>query len=214
LSQADALIGINAIANPLSYIAFAPSVTIFARLEELGTGNYDTTSFELIINPTPPDLGPFEMVLCDDELQGSSPTDEISTFDFTSLHNEITNGDPSLTIAWFLSYVDEAADIPIPNPTTFQNSFTPQTVIGRVENAFGCKTLVTLTLSVMPNPSPNLNPTSLEVCDDDNDGIFSGWDLTLADIDILGGEPDVSIFYWGTLAEAQAGVPGTEIVMP
>src|SRR5690606_2907029 len=111
---ADALNGTNPIVTSSSYVS-AGNQTIFARIEEVATGDFDTTNFELYVNPTPPDLGPFEMVLCDDELQGSTPTDEISTFDFTSLHNEITNGDPSLTIAWFLSYVDEAADIPIPN---------------------------------------------------------------------------------------------------
>src|SRR5690606_32838171 len=39
LSQADALNGINPLANPLSYVVFAPSETIFGSLEELGTGN-------------------------------------------------------------------------------------------------------------------------------------------------------------------------------
>ncbi len=212
-SMADAQARINYIVNSSTYTS-AGQQTIFARIEDLATGDYAVTDFELIVNPIPIDYGPFEMMLCDDELQGSTPTDEISTFDFTSLHNEITNGDPSLTIAWFLSYVDEAADIPIPNPTTFQNFATPQTVIGRVSSAFGCKTLVTLTLVVMPNPSPNMNPTPLEVCDDDNDGIYSGWDLTVADAEILDAQPNASIFYWDNLAAAQAGVPGTEIVMP
>src|SRR5690606_157595 len=126
-----------------------------------------------------------EMILCDDDLQGSTLTDGISTFDLTSLFNEIVNGDPSLTVEWFFSYTDEAADLPIPNPSTFQNNSAPQTVIARVTSAFGCKTLVTITLVVLPNPSPNLNPTPLIICDDDNDGIYSGWDLTLADVDII-----------------------------
>lgn len=211
ISQADALTGTNPIANPSNHVVVAPSEAIFARLEEIGTGDYDTTSFELIINPTPPDLGPFEMVLCDDELQGSTPTDEISTFDLTSLHDEVTNGDPELTVEWFYSYADEAANLPIPNPTTFQNTSGPQTVIGRVESAFGCKTLVTLTLVVMPNPTPNMNPTPLELCDDDDDGLVGGWDLTVADFDIIGGEPDVNIRYYETLQNAQNGIPGTEI---
>lgn len=213
LSQTDALNGINAIANSSSYVAFAPSETIFARLEELATGDFDTTSFELIINPTPPDLGPFEMVLCDDELQGSTLTDGISTFDLTSLFNEIVNGDPSLTVEWFESYADEAVNAPIPNPSTFQNNSAPETVIARITSAFGCKTLVTIDLVVVPNPTPNFNPTPLEVCDDNNDG-FSVFDLTSKDAEILNGQSNVQITYYEILEEAEVGVPGSEIPSP
>ncbi|MDP2687962.1 MAG: T9SS type A sorting domain-containing protein [Aequorivita sp.] len=176
-------------------------------------GCYDIIELNIIVDASPPDHGPFEMVLCDDELQGSTPTDVISTFDLTSMHNEVSNGDPGLTVEWFFSYADEAANLPIPNPTTFQNSSTPQTVIGRVENAFGCKTLVTLTLVVMPNPTPNMNPTPLEVCDDDNDG-FSVFDLNSKDAEIINGQNDVEITYHETLADAQNGTPGTEIPSP
>ncbi len=172
----DAQNSTNTIVNPQSYESAGQ--TIFARIEEVATGDFDTTNFELYVVTIPPDLGPFEMILCDDDLQGSTLNDGISTFDLTSREMEIVNGDPSLTVEWFNTYADEVANIPIPNPTTFQNSSTPQTVIGRVENAFGCKTLVTLTLVVLPNPSPNMNPTPLEVCDDDNDG-FAVFDLNI-----------------------------------
>ncbi|MEM0519464.1 T9SS type A sorting domain-containing protein [Aequorivita flava] len=204
-SQVDADSGNNPIANPWSYFASAPFETIYARLEDMGSGDYDTTNFELIINPTPPNLGPFEIMLCDDELQGSTSTDTISTFDLTANNQVITGGDPTLTVTWFLSFADEAANIPIPNPTTYQNIATPQTVIGRVENTFGCKTLVALTLSVWPNPSPNANPTPLIVCDDDNDG-FAAFDLTLKDVEIGNGQQNINITYHENEIDAQLGV--------
>src|SRR5688572_19372845 len=53
LSRADALSGSNPIANSSSHVAFAPSKTIFARLEELATGDFATRCFEVIIYPTP-----------------------------------------------------------------------------------------------------------------------------------------------------------------
>ncbi|MCZ4320340.1 T9SS type B sorting domain-containing protein [Aequorivita viscosa] len=154
------------------------------------------------------------MALCDDELQGSTLDDEISTFDLTTQDILVTGGDPTITVAWFLNPADEAAGIPIPNPTTFQNTATPQTVIGRATSEFGCNTLVTLTLTVLPNPNPNTTPDPLELCDDDDDGIVGGWDLTLADTDIIAGEPDVSVTYYELEADAIAGVAGTEITMP
>ncbi|MCG2417922.1 T9SS type A sorting domain-containing protein [Aequorivita sp. F47161] len=204
LSQSDADAAINPIANPSNYVAIAPVETIYARLQELGTGDFDTTNFELIIDPTPPNLGPFEMMLCDDEIGGSTPTDEISTFDLTSIHNEVTNGDPSLTVTWFMNAADEAANIPIPNPSAYQNIATPQTVIGRVAFANGCKTLVTLTLSVLPNPNPNQNPDPLLVCDDDNDG-FGIFDLTVKDAEIGNGQQNINITYHETEIDAHNG---------
>ncbi|AFL80355.1 hypothetical protein Aeqsu_0852 [Aequorivita sublithincola DSM 14238] len=180
-------------------------------------GCYDIVELILIVEPRPEDLGPFEWELCDDELQGSTLTDGISTFDLTSRTAQVTNNIPTLTVTWFLTYADETADNPIPNPELFQNTETPQTIIGRVTSAFGCNTLVTLTLTVLPNPSPNFDPIPLTLCDNGingDDGIAEGWDLTLADDDIIDGEDDVAVLYYDTYARAEAGLAGTEIVMP
>jgi gliding motility-associated-like protein len=177
-------------------------------------GCYDIVELQLIVDPRPDNLGPFDYMLCDDELQGSTLTDEISTFDLTSYNLQVTNNIPTHTVEWFFNYADEAADIPIPNPTTYQNISTPQTVIGRVTSEFGCKTLVTMRLTVLPNPSPNFNPTPLELCDDDDDGLVGGWDLTFADTDIIDGELDVTVKYYTTRPRAEAGLPATEITMP
>ncbi len=176
-------------------------------------GCYDIVELSLNVDPKPIDYGPFEMVLCDDELQGSSPYDGVSTFDLTVNNPIISGGDPSFTVEWFLTNQDEEANLPITNPTAFQNINSPQTVISRVTSGFGCKTLVTLTLVVLPIPSPNVNPTPLEVCDDNNDG-FSVFDLTIKDAEILNGQEDVQITYHETLAEAEAGISGTELVSP
>ncbi|WP_347373899.1 T9SS type B sorting domain-containing protein [Aequorivita sp. Q41] len=177
-------------------------------------GCYDIVELELHVDPLPLDYGPFSYELCDDDLQGSTLTDEISTFNLTSIDPDVTNNDNSLTVEWFLNLADEAADTPIPNPTTFQNTVTPQTVIGRVTSGRGCETLVTLTLTVLPNPNPNMTPTPLELCDDDDDGLVGGWDLTLADTDITANEADVSVRYFRTRAQAVAGLPATVITMP
>ncbi len=180
-------------------------------------GCYDIVELELFVDPLPADLGPFDYELCDDELQGSTLTDGISTFDLTSINPDVVNNDPTLTVVWFFSYADEAADNPIPNPTTYQNIATPQTVIGRVTSEFGCNTLVELTLTVLPNPNPNFNPTPLELCDngpDGDDGIASGWDPSLADNDIKNGELDVTVTYYDTRPKAEAGLAGTEIIPP
>ncbi len=48
-------------------------------------------------------------------------------------------------------------------------------------------------------------PMPLAVCDVDNDG-FAEFDLTLADLDITGGDPDLFVTYHGTLLDAQNGI--------
>ncbi|CAM3506467.1 T9SS type A sorting domain-containing protein [Aequorivita lipolytica] len=216
----------QAVSNPQSYFniqAYAQDIYILLVSNANGTippnpnsaeGCYDIVSLPIIVNPTPPDNGPFEMMLCDDDLGGSSPNDGVSTFDLTVNNLMITGGDPTLIVTWYQTLADEQNGAPILIPSSYQNLTTPQTVIYRVENQEGCKTLGFLTLSVLPNPSPNQNPSPIIACDDNNDGIYGGWDLTLRDIEILNGEFDVSIYYYVSEAEAQAGVPGTEIIMP
>ncbi|HBC05418.1 MAG TPA: hypothetical protein DC015_14775, partial [Aequorivita sp.] len=177
-------------------------------------GCYDIVTLTLIVDPIPLDLGPFEMVLCDDELQGSTPTDEISTFDLTTQDILVTGGDLTLSVLWFETPADEAAGIPIADPTMYQNIATPQTVIGRVTSSFGCSNLITVTLTVLPNPNANPDPEPITICDDDDDGIVGTFDLTQRDLEILNGETDVTILYYETLQEAENAFPGTEIVSP
>lgn len=178
------------------------------------SGCYDIVPLTLIVDPLPLDLGPFEMILCDDELNGSTSTDEISTFDLTSQNMAVTGGDITLSVTWYETPADEMADNPIVDPTMYQNIMTPQTIIGRVATEFDCRVVITMTLTVLPNPTPNLAPTPLALCDDDDDGIVGGFDLTLKDVEIVAGEPDVSILYYEDLTAAQAGVAGTEIISP
>ncbi|WP_461303721.1 CARDB domain-containing protein, partial [Aureisphaera sp.] len=215
----------QAIATPDNYFNTSNPQTIYILMVGNDTstsppnpngasGCYDIVELELIVDPLPPETGPFEMMLCDDELNGSAPDDEISTFDLTTQNDGATLGDPTLSVEWFVTLADEAMDNPIPDPTMYQNISTPQTVIGRVTTEFGCKRIVTLTLTVLPNPTPNAFPDPLELCDDDDDGIVGGFVLTDRDAQIINGEPDVNVLYYETLQGAIDAVAGTEIVSP
>jgi hypothetical protein len=96
----------------------------------------------------------------------------------------------------------------------YQNIATPQTVIARVTSEFGCSNRTTVTLTVLPNPSPKMDPAPIVLCDDDDDGIVSTFVLTDRDVEILNGETNVSILYYETEQEAIDAVPGTEILSP
>ena len=181
-------------------------------------GCYDIVPLDLIVDPLPLDLGPFELFLCDDEIGGSTLDDELSTFDLTQVNDPATGSDGVTQITWYETFADELGDNPIVTPEAYQNTVTPQTIIGRLESEFGCRTLITLTLTVLPNPTPNLSPTPLEVCDDDLNGTFddgiSTFTLTDKDAEIIAGEPDVSVLYYATLDAAELGIAGTELLSP
>lgn len=160
----------------------------------------------------PIDTGFFEMILCDDTINGSTDTDGLSTFDLTSMEAEITNGDVTLIVIWYETMADEMNDMPLADPTQFQNTVNPQTVFYRVQNGAGCKYVKPFSLAVNPLPSPTV-PTPLVSCDTDGDG-FSLFDLTSKDVEIANGEPGVTILYYETAAEAEIGDPLSALVSP
>ncbi|MCW8981595.1 MAG: T9SS type B sorting domain-containing protein, partial [Altibacter sp.] len=184
-----------------------------------GESCYSIVALDLIVDPLPVVVQAAPYELCDDEVGGSTPTDQLSTFDLTSRIGEITGGNLNYQVMWFETLADEASDTPIATPGAYQNRTiapatqpTPQTIIARVTNQFGCKRLTTLTLVVLANPS-SATPTPLEVCDDNNDG-FADFTLTDKDLEIANGETDVTVLYYQTQAEAEAGVSGTELLSP
>ncbi|MDC8005727.1 T9SS type B sorting domain-containing protein, partial [Aureisphaera galaxeae] len=212
-----------AIPDPTNYLNAANPDTVYILMvgnanstspNNGANGCYDIVPLELIVDPLPEDFGPFEMALCDDELNGSTQDDEVSTFDLTSVEPAVTGGDATLTVTWYLTPADEAADNPIMGPDMFQNTVTPQTLIGRVTTEQDCSITVTLTLTVLPVPTPNPAPAPIELCDDDDDGIVGGFVLTDRDAEIINGEPDVSVLYYESEQEAIDAVAGTEIVSP
>ena len=183
-----------------------------------GNGCYAIVPLTLIVDPLPVAVQAMPYELCDDDLNGSTLTDQISTFDLTTREDEITGGDPTLSVSWYETPADELADNPIVDPTAYQNReippapLNPQTIIARVTSDLGCKVTTTLTLVVNPNPSP-VTPTPLEVCDDDNDG-FAVFTLEDKDVEIIGGEPGVGVLYFLTQVDAQIGDPGAILVSP
>ena len=218
----------QAIGTPMMYQNITPNLQVVYILvvgngtsttpSTTASGCYAIEELTLIVDPLPVAVQPLPYELCDDELNGSTRTDQISTFDLTSQEAFITGGDPTLSVTWYETPGDELADTPIVNPMAYQNRaippapINPQTIVARVTSAFDCKVTTTLTLVVNPNPSP-VAPTALEICDDNNDG-FGVFTLTDKDIEIIGGEPGVVVSYYETLALAEIGDPLTALLSP
>ncbi|MGO3181355.1 MAG: T9SS type B sorting domain-containing protein [Aequorivita sp.] len=166
-------------------------------------GCFDIVELELIVDPMPEGVEPEDYHLCDDTINGSTPTDQVSTFDLTSRNGEVTGGDAGLQVFWFETIADEEADTPIPDPTAYQNTANAQTIVARITNGFECKDLVTLTLVVDPLPTP-VAPTTLYACDADNNGI-AYFDIASKTQEIQGGNPNLVVTYHETMVDAETG---------
>jgi hypothetical protein len=166
-TQADADLGVNAIVNPENYINTSNPQSIFARLERISDGNFDTTDFALIVFPAPVVQTPFPLEVCDDNGDG------FAEFDLTLKDVEIINGDPDLFVSYHgtLNHAEQGIlplSIPYINETPFFH-----TVYARVESASNsCWTTVELDLIVYVEcPVIDLQPLDLFIDEGDDNGL-------------------------------------------
>lgn len=146
----DANGGINSIPNPLSHVNVANPQTMYIRVLEVATGNYETTSFDLIVNPLPVAINPTPLVVCDTDNDG------IAEFDLSTKIDEISNGQPEVEVTFYETLLDaEMGNNAIVSSSYFNVVLTPQTIYVRVESInSGCATVVDLELIVDNECSP------------------------------------------------------------
>ncbi|MCH9665900.1 MAG: hypothetical protein K0U41_08665, partial [Gammaproteobacteria bacterium] len=196
------------IGTPTAFTNTTNPQTIYIEVTDTATGCVDTTELILQVNLPPSLIAPDPLTACDvTEVVGPGIDDEVEIFDLTDATFQITGGDVSIIVTFYGSLADFNADIPIVDPTMYANTSNPQTIY--IKGTFGdtgCEiadTTVTLDLIVNPLPSP-VEPTPLEACDEDGDG------LALFDIDskipeIINGEPGVSVSFHESFFDAQNG---------
>ncbi|MEZ4793556.1 MAG: choice-of-anchor L domain-containing protein [Gelidibacter sp.] len=208
-SQADADTGANPIANVAGYTNMSNPQTIYVRLEGVGNGCAKTGQFEIRVELPPTAVQPAPLDLCDD-----SVADEMTVFDLTVKDNEITGGNGSWSVGYYVTNADAQAGTNVIDPATAYtnvsvggNAANPQTLYVRVTDTdTGCTDFTTLTIRVLPNPTPSLDPSDIELCDDISTGdgreVF---DLTVNEAYIINGELGVSATYHETLGDAESG---------
>ena len=205
-TQADAQNGTNPIAVPTNYQNITNPQTIWIR--SLDTSNaqgcYDVESFEIEVSSLPGIQNPQPFETCDDAT-GGSLDDEIATFNLNDILPELTVNNSELNVEFFETQADLQNNIPISNQDAYVNLTNPQTIYVRITSqTTGCERETSFSLVVNPTPSlvPDLDP--LEICDPDNDG-FGEFDLESVIPIILNNEPDVTISFHLTQAEANLG---------
>jgi hypothetical protein len=207
----DAELKQNELVTHLTFTNTTPTAqTIFVRVENRLTECFKAIALPLIVNPLPVIVQPDPLELCDD-----SVADQKTEFDLTDKNMEITNSDGSLEVVYYTTQTDaENASNAIADPTAYTNTAigaaaaNPQTLHVRVTDLdTGCYDFTTLTIRVLPNPTPNLNPDNLIACDYTNigDGVES-FDLTTYETFIVNSELNVSATYYETLEDATDGI--------
>jgi len=184
LTLADAQNGVLAIANPAAYFNVVNPQAVYVRLESIANGNFDTTSFALIVNPIPSPTTPTPLEVCDDDNDG------FTEFNLNDKDLEIVNGEPGVTISYYETLSGaQSGDPSLALASPYSNVIASlQTVYASVQNDItGC--INTTPLDLVVNNTPD-TPTAdffdaLVVCDNDVDG-FASFDLTINDASVLG----------------------------
>mgnify|MGYP003630626597 CR=1 FL=1 len=192
--------GIDAISSPYNNL-IANALTLYIRLEENSTNNVAITTVDLFVNPTPIPIQPTPLEVCSIEGLNNS----FAIFDLTLKDDEITGGNSNLYVTYHGTSADAANQVN-PYPTTYVNTSNPVTLFVAVTglNTY-CVGLTTLTLRVLPIPSPTpsgLIP-DLGLCDDTNTGDNTEtFDLTENEPLIYNGEVELSITYYVSESDA------------
>ncbi|WP_412464645.1 choice-of-anchor L domain-containing protein [Flavobacterium mekongense] len=180
------------------------SQKIWVRVEDNNTGCYNIGSFDIIVNIPLLLTTPTPLSLCDDD---ANPNDQFHSFDLTVRDVMITQGLSGYTVTYYSTYalaqVGGASDIAdFTNYTNVQPAV--QTLGVRVTSAAGCYSVTTLDIRVLPIPTPNTNPPSLGAqCDYNNPGdMLEYFDLTVNAAYILNNDPNLTLEYYNSQADA------------
>ncbi|MAU30342.1 MAG: hypothetical protein CMC36_00320, partial [Flavobacteriaceae bacterium] len=183
-TEEDMNAGLNAIQNTTSYTNTSNPQTLYVRIEDDMTpltGCYSDTTLELFVQIPPPVDTPPALEYCDADADG------FGVFNLTDSDTVIANGLPNLLISYHETLSDAENNLfPITGPYNNIVAYE-QTVYVRVEDTTittDCFTYLELLLIVSDVPQVNTSPSSLEVCDDNTDGIGM-FDLSLSNDDIL-----------------------------
>lgn len=198
--ETQARTNINRILTPIPNSASNPQ-NIFVRIEDLDSGCFAYTNFDLIVNPLPEITDPTELEVCDSD----NISDGYAIIDLTEKDNEIARGDSTLMVTYHYSQADaDTGANPIPVP--YQNINTPnERVYVRVLNpATGCVDFTELDVTITISPVVNRDTQYLNACDTDLDGSAS-FDLTESIDDILEGLTGVTYTFHESLDNAQTG---------
>ena len=185
--------------HPYLYYNVTPiTEEVFVRIETILNENcFDTTSFNLVINPLPEVMG-LNLSQCDED----GIYDGLTIFNLTEINTTLINNVPDRVTKFYTSLTSAQNSTNEIDGTAFSNSSNPQNVYVQLINSnTNCFDIAELTLAVNVTTGTD---TTLESCDSDGteDGLFN-FTLTDADAAVLAGLPvTYTLSYYETYQEA------------
>ena len=194
----DAQNNVNPLTSP--YINIVPfNQTVYVRLTDIATGCYNITTLDLVVLDTPQISDPSPLQECDTDGDG------VFIFNLTDAEAEILAG---LTGGpYVVEYFEDVnLTVPISNPTAYPNITNPQTVHVTVSDTNNdCEAVTTLEL-IVDLPPTLTEPDPYTLCDVNDPGDeMEVFDLTTRVDEITGGNANIEVSFYETLADAQAG---------
>jgi gliding motility-associated-like protein len=171
--------------------------TVWVRIENKLTHCFSVGSFQLKVNTPIVLTTPTLYSLCDSD---AVVNNQYSIFNMVAFVGNV----PGHTLQFFF---DANYTLPIPNPSAFQNTIAAaQTVFIVATNTTTlCKSYTTLTIKVLPIPTPRTDLSALPLikCDDvnPNDG-YEIFNLTTNANYVINGDINVSLHYFPTQVDA------------
>lgn len=195
--------GTNEITNVSSYYNIFPfNQTIYVRVTEIATSEFSTTELQLVVNSLPTFNIPLDLTENDPDGQ--------ATFDLQSQIPSITTN-PNYNVTFYTTPFDAQVEAnALFNPINFINFTNPQTIWATIKDVTtDCSSITSFDLIVNTNPFPINNPTPLEVCDDNNDGI-AVFNIDSKNAEILGSlsSSQYTVTYYENQFAAQLGGAG------
>ncbi|KAF2506472.1 hypothetical protein E0W72_12620, partial [Flavobacterium arcticum] len=197
--------GTNVITDPTNHSIITGFIWI--RVEETGTTSncYSVEEVNIIVHerPTVPTISDYAQ--CD-----YNNPEGVETFDLTTRDSEVTFNDPDVTAVYYTSQADALAGTnPIPNPTTYANTGTPETIWAAAISSFGCRSVSSFDIIVNPLPATNPALGTFYACEEvPGEGEF---DTITMDAEITLGASGYTISYYETQAAAEAA--GTDYIL-
>ena len=166
VSQTDADTATNPLESP--YTNITDPETIFVRVEDNTTGCHDTFVMDLLVISPPDIFQPDPLEYCDPDNDG------FGEFTLTDADSQVTGGIPLGNLQVSYHYLLEDAQNGVnPLASPYLNDGINQIVFVRLfDQTTGCYGTTTLELIVLDSPQI-IQPSDLEQCDDDGDGVVS-----------------------------------------
>ena len=197
-SEADAQNNTGAITTPATYPS--TGATIWARASNADNTCFDIVSFDLELITPPVVTTVADISECD-----TNTADGFTSFNLTTREAALINGQSGVTVTYYTSLQDaENGTGAITTPTNFINTANPQVIYVTLVNAAGCHSHTSFGLNVLPQPVVATLP-DISLCDDATADSFTTFNLAQQDALLQQGQPGVTIGYYTSQANAQAG---------